>query len=407
LAKYLEFMSKKNPKKIVLAYSGGLDTSVILHWLRDNYDSEIITFTADLGQDEDLEKVRHKAQRLGVKHIFIDDLKEQFVRDFVFPMFRANALYEGKYLLGTSIARPLIAKRQIEIANELGAEAVSHGATGKGNDQVRFELGYYALKPDVYVIAPWRLWDLNSRTKLIAYAKSRQIEIPMGKNEEPPYSMDANLLHISYEGKVLEDPWQQYPQDMFRLTVSPQDAPDKEEIIEIEFKNGDAVAVNGQKLPPASLLEKLNKLGGKHGIGRLDLVESRYVGMKSRGVYETPGGTILLEAHRAIESITLDGQSIFFKDKIMPEYAKLIYNGYWFSPEREMLQKAIDETQKNVSGLVRLSLYKGLASVIGRKSNNSLYKQDIVTFEEDAVYNQKDAEGFIKLNALRLRLLKR
>ena len=407
MAKYLEFMSKKNPKKIVLAYSGGLDTSVILHWLRDNYDSEIITFTADLGQDEDLEKVRHKAQRLGVKHIFIDDLKEQFVRDFVFPMFRANALYEGKYLLGTSIARPLIAKRQIEIANELGAEAVSHGATGKGNDQVRFELGYYALKPDVYVIAPWRLWDLNSRTKLIAYAKSRQIEIPMGKNEEPPYSMDANLLHISYEGKVLEDPWQQYPQDMFRLTVSPQDAPDKEEIIEIEFKNGDAVAVNGQKLPPASLLERLNKLGGKHGIGRLDLVESRYVGMKSRGVYETPGGTILLEAHRAIESITLDGQSIFFKDKIMPEYAKLIYNGYWFSPEREMLQKAIDETQKNVSGLVRLSLYKGLASVIGRKSNNSLYKQDIVTFEEDAVYNQKDAEGFIKLNALRLRLLKR
>jgi len=407
LAKYLEFMFKKNPKKIVLAYSGGLDTSVILHWLRDNYDSEIITFTADLGQDEDLEKVRHKAQRLGVKHIFIDDLKEQFVRDFVFPMFRANALYEGKYLLGTSIARPLIAKRQIEIANELGAEAVSHGATGKGNDQVRFELGYYALKPDVYVIAPWRLWDLNSRTKLIAYAKSRQIEIPMGKNEEPPYSMDANLLHISYEGKVLEDPWQQYPQDMFRLTVSPQDAPDKEEIIEIEFKNGDAVAVNGQKLPPASLLERLNKLGGKHGIGRLDLVESRYVGMKSRGVYETPGGTILLEAHRAIESITLDGQSIFFKDKIMPEYAKLIYNGYWFSPEREMLQKAIDETQKNVSGLVRLSLYKGLASVIGRKSNNSLYKQDIVTFEEDAVYNQKDAEGFIKLNALRLRLLKR
>ncbi|MFN5351301.1 MAG: argininosuccinate synthase [Alphaproteobacteria bacterium] len=400
-------MSKKNPKKIVLAYSGGLDTSVILHWLRDNYDSEIITFTADLGQDEDLEKVRHKAQRLGVKHIFIDDLKEQFVRDFVFPMFRANALYEGKYLLGTSIARPLIAKRQIEIANELGAEAVSHGATGKGNDQVRFELGYYALKPDVYVIAPWRLWDLNSRTKLIAYAKSRQIEIPMGKNEEPPYSMDANLLHISYEGKVLEDPWQQYPQDMFRLTVSPQDAPDKPEIIEIEFKNGDAVAVNGQKLTPASLLERLNKLGGKHGIGRLDLVESRYVGMKSRGVYETPGGTILLEAHRAIESITLDGQSIFFKDKIMPEYAKLIYNGYWFSPEREMLQKAIDETQKNVSGLVRLSLYKGLASVIGRKSNNSLYKQDIVTFEEDAVYNQKDAEGFIKLNALRLRLLKR
>ena len=400
-------MLKKNPKKIVLAYSGGLDTSVILHWLRDNYDSEIITFTADLGQDEDLEKVRHKAQRLGVKHIFIDDLKEQFVRDFVFPMFRANALYEGKYLLGTSIARPLIAKRQIEIANELGAEAVSHGATGKGNDQVRFELGYYALKPDVYVIAPWRLWDLNSRTKLIAYAKSRQIEIPMGKNEEPPYSMDANLLHISYEGKVLEDPWQQYPQDMFRLTVSPQDAPDKEEIIEIEFKNGDAIAVNGQKLPPASLLERLNKLGGKHGIGRLDLVESRYVGMKSRGVYETPGGTILLEAHRAIESITLDGQSIFFKDKIMPEYAKLIYNGYWFSPEREMLQKAIDETQKNVSGLVRLSLYKGLASVIGRKSNNSLYKQDIVTFEEDAVYNQKDAEGFIKLNALRLRLLKR
>lgn len=399
--------NKKHPNKIVLAYSGGLDTSVILNWLRDNYDSEIITFTADLGQDEDLEQVRQKAEKLGVKHIFIDDLKEQFVRDFVFPMFRANALYEGKYLLGTSIARPLIAKRQIEIATQMGSEAVSHGATGKGNDQVRFELGYYALKPDIYVIAPWRMWDLNSRTKLIAYAKSRQIEIPLGKNDEPPYSMDANLLHISYEGKVLEDPWQQYPKDMFRLTVSPQDAPDKSEIIEIEFKNGDAVAINGEKLSPANLLAKLNKLGGKHGIGRLDLVESRYVGMKSRGVYETPGGTILLEAHRAIESITLDGQSIFFKDKIMPEYAKLIYNGYWFSPEREMLQKAIDETQKNVSGLVRLSLYKGLASVIGRKSNNSLYKQDIVTFEEDEVYNQKDAEGFIKLNALRLRLLKR
>jgi argininosuccinate synthase len=399
--------NKKHPNKIVLAYSGGLDTSVILNWLRDNYDSEIITFTADLGQDEDLEQVRQKAEKLGVKHIFIDDLKEQFVRDFVFPMFRANALYEGKYLLGTSIARPLIAKRQIEIATQMGAEAVSHGATGKGNDQVRFELGYYALKPDIYVIAPWRIWDLNSRTKLIAYAKSRQIEIPLGKNDEPPYSMDANLLHISYEGKVLEDPWQQYPKDMFRLTVSPQDAPDKPEIIEIEFKNGDAVSINGEKLSPANLLAKLNKLGGKHGIGRLDLVESRYVGMKSRGVYETPGGTILLEAHRGIESITLDGQSILFKDKLMPEYAKLIYNGYWFSPEREMLQKAIDETQKNVSGLVRLSLYKGLASVIGRQSNNSLYKQDIVTFEEDEVYNQKDAEGFIKLNALRLRLLKK
>ncbi len=397
-------MSKHSIKKVVLAYSGGLDTSVILHWLREEYACEIVTFTADLGQGEELSPVREKAKALGVKEIFIEDLREEFVRDFVFPMFRANTLYEGRYLLGTSIARPLIAKRQIEIARATKADAVSHGATGKGNDQVRFELGYYALMPDIKIIAPWREWSLNSRTKLIEYAKARQIAIPEGKQGEPPYSMDANLLHISYEGKVLEDPWARAPEEMFRLTVSPEKAPDKAEEIEIEFEHGDAVAVNGKKLSPANLLAELNRLGGKHGVGRLDLVENRYVGMKSRGVYETPGGTILLEAHRAIESITLDRGAGHLKDEMMPRYAELIYFGYWWSPERKMLQAAIDLSQENVSGTVALKLYKGSVSVLGRKSPKSLYRMDYVTFEEDEVYNQRDAEGFIKLNALRLRL---
>ncbi|MCE3233111.1 MAG: argininosuccinate synthase [Rickettsiaceae bacterium] len=391
-------------KKVVLAYSGGLDTSVILCWLKEVYKCEVVTFTADIGQGEELSPVRAKAEQFGVKEIFIDDLKEEFVRDYVFPMFRANALYEGVYLLGTSIARPLIAKRQIEIANMVGADAVSHGATGKGNDQVRFELGYYALKPDVKVIAPWREWDLNSRNKLIKYAEEKNIPIAMDKRGEAPYSMDANLLHISYEGKVLENPWDQYNEDMFRLTVSPENAPDKATFIEVEFKNGDAVAIDGEKLSPAKLLAKLNKLGGENGIGRLDLVENRYVGMKSRGVYETPGGTILLAAHRGIESITLDKGAMHLKDELMPRYAELVYTGYWWSPEREMLQAAIDASQKNVNGIVRLKLYKGSVSVVGRKSPDSLYSAEIVTFEEDAVYNQKDAEGFIKLNALRLRL---
>jgi argininosuccinate synthase len=393
------------PKKIVLAYSGGLDTSVILRWLQEKYDCEVVTFTADLGQGEEVEPARQKAKMAGVKEIFIDDLREEFVRDYVFPMFRANALYEGVYLLGTSIARPLIAKRQIEIANQVGADAVSHGATGKGNDQVRFELGYYALKPDIKVIAPWREWDLNSRTKLIEYAEKHQIPVAKDKRGEAPYSMDANLLHISYEGKILEDPWEGPPEDMFRRTVSPEKAPDKAEYVEVEFAKGDAVAVNGKKLSPAALLTALNELGGKHGIGRLDLVENRYVGMKSRGVYETPGGTILLAAHRAMESLTLDRGAAHLKDELMPRYAELIYNGYWFSPEREMLQALIDKSQQNVGGTVRLKLYKGNVAVEGRKSPHSLYSQQHVTFEEDSVYNQRDAEGFIKLNALRLRLL--
>jgi argininosuccinate synthase len=391
-------------KKVVLAYSGGLDTSIILRWLQVERDCEVITFTADIGQGEELEPARKKAEAMGIKQIFIEDLREEFVRDFVFPMFRANALYEGVYLLGTSIARPLIAKRQVEIAIETGADAIAHGATGKGNDQVRFELNAYALKPDVEVISPWREWDLNSRSKLIAYAEQHQISIPTDKRGEAPYSMDANLLHISYEGKALEDPWVGPDEDMFRLTVSPDAAPDKPEHLEVEFAGGDAVSVNGEKLSPASLLTKLNEVAGRHGVGRLDLVENRYVGMKSRGIYETPGGTLLLTAHRAVESITLDREAAHLKDELMPRYAGLIYNGYWFSPEREMLQAAIDQTQERVNGVARLKLYKGNAWVVGRKSPNSLYRMDYVTFEEDTVYNQADAEGFIKLNALRLRL---
>ena len=391
-------------KKVVLAYSGGLDTSVILKWLQDTYNCEVVTFTADLGQGEEVEPARAKAQALGVKEIYIDDLREEFVRDFVYPMFRANTIYEGEYLLGTSVARPLIAKRLIEIANETGADAISHGATGKGNDQVRFELTAYALKPDVKVIAPWREWDLNSRTKLIEYAEQHQIPIPTDKRGDSPYSMDANLLHISYEGKALEDPWQEADEEMFRLTVAPEKAPDRAEYVEIEFAKGDAVAVNGQKLSPAALLTKLNEIAGRNGVGRLDLVENRYVGMKSRGVYETPGGTVLHVAHRAVESITLDREAMHLKEELMPRYAKMIYTGYWFAPEREMLQAAIDKTQERVNGVARLKLYKGHCSVVGRKSPNSLYRMDYVTFEEDSVYNQFDAEGFIKLNALRLRL---
>ena len=393
-------------KKIVLAYSGGLDTSVILKWLQETYDCEVVTFTADLGQGEELEPARKKAEMLGVKEIFIDDLREEFVRDFVFPMFRANTLYEGVYLLGTSIARPLIAKRQIEIAKLVGADAVAHGATGKGNDQVRFELGYYALKPDIKVIAPWREWTLTSRATLIDYAEKHQIPIAKDKRGEAPYSTDANMLHISYEGKVLEDPWVAAHEDMFTRSVAPELAPNEPEMIEVGFEGGDAVSVNGEILSPANLLTKLNELGGKHGIGRLDLVENRYVGMKSRGVYETPGGTILLAAHRGMESITLDRGAAHLKDELMPRYAELIYNGYWWSPERKMLQALIDESQKNVGGTVRLKLFKGSVSVDGRKSPHSLYSERHVTFEDDAgAYDQKDAAGFIKLNALRLRLL--
>jgi argininosuccinate synthase len=391
-------------KKVVLAYSGGLDTSVILRWLQDNYGCEVVTFTADLGQGEEVEPARAKAQMMGVKEIYIEDLREEFVRDYVFPMFRANTLYEGVYLLGTSIARPLIAKRQIEIARATGADAVAHGATGKGNDQVRFELTYYALEPEIKVIAPWREWDLNSRTVLLDYAERHQIPIAKDKRGEAPYSTDANLLHISYEGKALEDPWVQPDESMFTRSVAPEKAPDTPTYVEIEFEKGDAVAVNGEPLSPAALLTELNRLGGENGIGRLDLVENRFVGMKSRGVYETPGGTILLVAHRAIESLTLDRGAMHLKDEMMPRYAALIYNGFWFSPERRALQALIDETQQRVSGTVRLKLYKGLASVVGRKSPNSLYRLDYVTFEADQVYSQKDAEGFIKLNALRLRL---
>lgn len=393
-------------KKVVLAYSGGLDTSIILKWLREEYNCEVVTFTADLGQGEELEPARKKAEMFGVKQIFIEDLREEFVRDYVFPMFRANALYEGVYLLGTSIARPLIAKRQIEIAEEVGADAVSHGATGKGNDQVRFELGYYALKPNVKVIAPWREWKLNSRTALLNFAREHQIPISADKlgGDEPPYSTDANLLHISYEGKALEDPWVKPNEQMFERTVSPQNAPDAITTIEIEFEQGNPVAVNGERMSPATLLTKLNEVAGKNGIGRLDLVENRYVGMKSRGVYETPGGTILSVAHRAMESITLDRNAGHLKDELMPRYAEMIYNGYWWSPERQALQRLIDETQKTVNGVVRLDLYKGNVTVTGRKSPNSIYSEEHVTFEADTVYNQRDAEGFIKLNALRLRL---
>ncbi|KAB7623192.1 argininosuccinate synthase [Alkalilimnicola sp. S0819] len=393
-------------KKVVLAYSGGLDTSVILKWLEDTYGCEVVTFTADLGQGEELEPARAKAEAFGIKDIYIDDLREEFVRDYVFPMFRANAIYEGEYLLGTSIARPLIAKRQIEIARETGADAVCHGATGKGNDQVRFELGYYGLEPGIKVIAPWREWDLNSREKLLAYAEQHGISIEGKQEGGSPYSMDANLLHISYEGGVLEDPWTPSEESMWRWSVSPEQAPDQPTEIEIEFEQGDPVAIDGERLSPATLLERLNKLGGDNGIGRIDIVENRYVGMKSRGCYETPGGTILLRAHRAIESITLDRESAHLKDSIMPKYAEMIYNGYWWSPEREAMQALIDATQKTVNGVVRLKLYKGNVDVVGRKSErNSLFDTRIATFEDDAgAYDQKDAEGFIRLNALRLKL---
>ena len=394
----------KDVKKVVLAYSGGLDTSVILRWLQETYRCEVVTFTADLGQGEEVEPARKKAEMAGVKQIFIDDLREEFVRDFVFPMFRANALYEGVYLLGTSIARPLIAKRQMEIAAEVGADAVSHGATGKGNDQVRFELGYYALNPAIRVIAPWREWDLNSRTRLLEYAEKHQIPIAKDKRGEPPYSMDANLLHISYEGRALEDPWVAPDESMFLRTVSPEAAPDKPTEVEVDFVKGDAVAVDGKKMSPATLLDHLNKIAGANGVGRLDLVENRFVGMKSRGIYETPGGTVLSVAHRAVESLTLDRGAMHQKDELMPRYAELIYNGFWFSPEREMLQALIDKSQERVTGTARLKLYKGNVVLTGRKSPNSLYNQEIVTFEADSVYNQRDAEGFIKLNALRLRL---
>ncbi len=396
-----------NVKKVVLAYSGGLDTSIILKWLQTTYGCEVVTFTADLGQGEELEPARKKAEMLGIKEIYIEDLREEFVRDFVFPMFRANAVYEGVYLLGTSIARPLIAKRQIEIARQTGADAVCHGATGKGNDQVRFELGYYALNPDITVIAPWREWDLTSRTTLIDFAEKHQIPIAKDKRGEAPFSVDANLLHTSSEGKALEDPGEECPDYVFQRTVSPEDAPDKATYIEVGFERGDAVSIDGVAMSPATILTRLNELGGANGIGRLDLVENRYVGMKSRGIYETPGGSILLVAHRGIESITLDGGTLHLKDELMPRYAELIYNGFWFAPEREMLQAAIDKASEVVSGTVRLKLYKGSATVVGRTSPNSLYSMEHVTFEEDSVYDQRDAEGFIKLNALRLRLLNR
>lgn len=390
--------------KVVLAYSGGLDTSVILKWLQTAYDCEVVTFTADLGQGEELEPARRKATNAGVKEIYIEDLREEFVRDFVFPMFRANTVYEGQYLLGTSIARPLIAKRLVEIARETGADAVAHGATGKGNDQVRFELNAYALNPDIHVIAPWREWDLNSREKLIAFAEAHQIEIAKDKRGQAPFSVDANLLHTSSEGKVLEDPGVRAPDYVFQRTVDPVSAPDQPEEIEIGFEKGDPVSLNGTTMSPASLLTALNEYGGKHGIGRLDLVENRFVGMKSRGIYETPGGTILLAAHRGIEQITLDREAAHLKDALMPRYAELIYNGFWFAPEREMLQAAIDKSQEHVEGGVTLRLYKGSASVIARTSPKSLYSMAHVTFEEDSVYDQKDAAGFIKLNALRLKL---
>lgn len=391
-------------KKIVLAYSGGLDTSIILKWLQESYDCEVVTFTADLGQGEELESARKKAEQMGIKQIYIDDLREEFVRDFVFPMFRANTVYEGMYLLGTAIARPLISKRLVEIAHETGADAISHGATGKGNDQVRFELSAYALDPNIKVVAPWREWDLHSRTKLIEYAQHHQIPVPQDKMGEAPFSVDANMLHISAEGKVLEDPNKKAPEYVYSRTVHPMDAPNTPEIVTIAFEQGDAVAINGQKMSPATVLETLNKMGGRNGIGRADIVENRFVGMKSRGIYETPGGTILLHAHRAMETLTLDREAGHLKDELMPRYAKLIYNGFWFSPEREMLQALMDTSQQNVSGTVTLELMKGAIQTVGRDSPYSLYSEDHVTFEEDQVYNQADAEGFIKLNALRLRL---
>jgi argininosuccinate synthase len=393
-------------KKVVLAYSGGLDTSVILKWLQDVYDCEVVTFTADIGQGEELEPARAKAKAAGIKEIYIDDLREEFARDFVFPMFRANTVYEGEYLLGTSIARPLIAKRLIEIANETGAEAISHGATGKGNDQVRFELGAYALRPDIKVIAPWREWDLNSRQKLLAYADQHGIAVEMKKGKASPYSMDANSLHISYEGRVLEDPWAEPEEDMWRWTLSPENAPDQATYIELSFRNGDIVAIDDVPQSPSQVMDNLNKIAGANGIGRLDIVENRYVGMKSRGCYETPAGTVMLKAHRAIESLTLDREVAHLKDELMPRYASLIYNGYWWSPERLMLQTMIDASQVNVNGKVRLKLYKGNVTVVGRQSDtDSLFDENIATFEEDGgAYNQKDAEGFIKLNALRMRI---
>jgi len=395
-------------KKVVLAYSGGLDTSVILRWLQDAYGCEVVTFTADLGQGEEVEPARAKAEMMGIKQIYIEDLREAFVRDYVFPMFRANALYEGTYLLGTAIARPLIAKRQIEIAAEVGADAVSHGATGKGNDQVRFELGYYALNPDIKIIAPWREWDLNSRTKLIKYANDHQIPVPKDKEGEAPFSQDANLLHISSEGKILEDPWQETDWDLVLTRVTPPwKAPDSPEEITIDFERGDPVAVNGEPLSPAALLTRLNEMGGRNGVGITDIVENRFIGMKSRGVYETPGGTVLFHARRAVESLTLDRGAMHQKDELMPRYAEIIYNGFWFAPEREILQAAIDKANEKVTGTVRLKLYKGNVIVTGRKSPLSLYDADVVTFEEDTVYDQKDAAGFIKLNALRLRLAKK
>ncbi len=393
---------KKSVKKVVLAYSGGLDTSIILKWLQDEYNCEVVTFTADIGQGEEVEPARAKALELGIKpeNIFIEDLREEFVRDYVFPMFRANTLYEGEYLLGTSIARPLIAKRQVEIAKLTGADAVAHGATGKGNDQVRFEIGYLSLNPKLTIIAPWREWDLNSREKLLKYAQDHGIKIEQKKGKSP-YSMDANLLHISYEGLILEDPNAEPEESMWRWTKSPEEAPNEPEYIEIGYQKGDPVTLNGKELSPAQMLESLNALGSKHGIGRVDIVENRFVGMKARGCYETPGGTIMLKAHRAMESLTLDREADHLKDELMPKYASLIYNGFWFSPEREMLQAAIDKSQENVNGVVRLKLYKGNVIVVGRRSPNSLYNEAFSTFEEDEVYNQKDAEGFIKLNALR------
>ncbi len=392
--------------KVVLAYSGGLDTSIIAKWLQETYNCEVVTFTADIGQGEEVELARAKAEAMGIKEIYIEDLREEFARDFVFPMFRANAVYEGEYLLGTSIARPLISKRLVEIANKVGADAISHGATGKGNDQVRFELNAYAINADIKVIAPWRVWDLSSRESLMKYAEEHNIEIDYQKHsKKSPYSMDANLLHISYEGDILEDPWQEAEDNMWRWTVSPEQAPDKAEYVEITYEKGDIVAINGKTKTPAEVMEDLNSLAGANGVGRLDLVENRFVGMKSRGCYETPAGTVMLKAHRAIESLTLDREAAHLKDELMPKYAKLVYNGFWFAPEREMMQAAIDATQENVSGVVRIKLYKGNVSVVGRKSDNSLFSEKIATFEDDqGAYDQKDAEGFIKLNALRLRL---
>ncbi len=402
ISHYSKIVNYKMKPKIVLAYSGGLDTSVILKWLQTEYNADVIAYAADLGQGAELTEAKAKAKKLGAKKIYVENLKEEFVRDYVFPMFRCNTIYEGEYLLGTSIARPLIAKRQIEIAKKEKANSVSHGATGKGNDQVRFEFSYYALDPKIKVIAPWREWDLSSRTKLLEFAAKHKIPIMKHNRTESPYSVDANVLHRSAEGKILEDPWKRPPENVFGISKSPQAAPDKETVITIQFKKGDPIAINGKKLSPFNLLEKLNKLGAANGIGRVDIVENRYVGIKSRGVYETPGGTILLKAHRAMESITLDREEVFTKDELMPKYARLVYNGYWFAPERVMMQKAIDETQKRVNGEVKLVLYKGNVIVIGRKSPNSLYDEDLATFESSN-YDQRDAEGFIKLNALRLK----